>query len=111
MLESFSKTGSMSIQKACTSDLQTFHQPTTFYEGEPVTADKIPTKHGFSDEHLADPRPEQYKNWSGYNDYVRNNTINFCASNAADIAIRYLHPKVDIQFMFVFGDINRTANS
>ncbi|KAJ8308407.1 hypothetical protein KUTeg_013281, partial [Tegillarca granosa] len=64
---------------------------------EPVTADKIPTKQGFSDEHLADPHPEQYTNWSGYNDYDRNNTINFCASNSADIAMRYLHPKADIQ--------------
>ncbi|XP_021369785.1 uncharacterized protein LOC110460902 [Mizuhopecten yessoensis] len=97
MIEHFTDSGTMKVQKSCTENLQNFHKPKFLYDGKPIATENIPTKRKFSDDILQDPRPHKYRNNHGYTDFVRNMMINYCASSSQDIAMRYLHPSADIQ--------------
>lgn len=97
MLLNFIQKGKLGTQQSCTETLQTFHKPAKLYCGSPVKVEQIPSNRSFQ-RNLKDPRPEEYRNWDGYNDYVRNLVINYSASKRnADLSIRYLFGKADIQ--------------
>ncbi|XP_046557350.1 uncharacterized protein LOC124266602, partial [Haliotis rubra] len=96
MLEHFISTGSVQVGKSSTDNLQLFHKPKKPYKGSPVTAQSIPSKRKWSHHMLEDPRPQKYRQMSGYNDRVRNMMVNYCASASHDIAFKYLHPKADL---------------
>ncbi|KAJ8301832.1 hypothetical protein KUTeg_020819 [Tegillarca granosa] len=65
--------------------------------GSPVKVKNIPSKKKFSDKLLEDPRPNKYRNMSGYKDFVRNAVTNYCSNTSKDIAFRYLYEKADIE--------------
>ncbi|KAK6181859.1 hypothetical protein SNE40_009637 [Patella caerulea] len=44
-----------------------------------------------------DPRALKYKKVAGYEDHVRNCTINYCSNFTRDITLRFLFPKADLQ--------------
>ncbi|XP_046328487.2 uncharacterized protein LOC124112432 [Haliotis rufescens] len=97
MLEHFISTGSVQVGKSCTENLQLFHKPKKSYKGSPVTAAELPSKRKWSQHMLDDPRPQKYRHMSGYNDHVRNMMTNYCAKSSHNIALRYVHPKADVQ--------------
>lgn len=56
----------------------------------------IPSKRK-STVNLADPRPLKFRKLAGYNDFVRNNVINYCSRTSHDLAMRYIYPKANLQ--------------
>eukprot|EP00105_Crassostrea_gigas_P029744 XP_011451771.1 PREDICTED: uncharacterized protein LOC105345344 [Crassostrea gigas] len=97
MLQHFTETGSVVIDKSCTENLQLFHKPKATYHGVPVDAESIPSRKRPSDESLEDPRPAKFRKVPGYQDYVRSLLINYCSMTSEDIALRYLFGKANIQ--------------
>ncbi|XP_046542946.1 uncharacterized protein LOC124253250 [Haliotis rubra] len=97
MAEHFVATGSLHVEKSCTENLQTFHKPKSTYKGSPVKAESLPSKRKWSDKMLEDLRPPKYRRMAGFDDHVRNMMVNFCSATSEDLALRYLHPKADLQ--------------
>ncbi|XP_076091240.1 uncharacterized protein LOC143063144 [Mytilus galloprovincialis] len=96
MLEEFSQSGQLAVEKSCTEGLQTFNQPRAYYTGKPLKLEDIPLKRKLGDDLLSDPRPEKYRRMKDYTDYVRNTMVNYCAISSKDIAMRYLFPRANL---------------
>ncbi|XP_014678575.1 PREDICTED: uncharacterized protein LOC106818373, partial [Priapulus caudatus] len=94
MIQKFVETGQLDVERSCTEGLQTFHKPRKAHTGSPVKAEDISSKVSCMQD---DPRPEHFRHMSGYNDYVRNAVINYCAESLLDMTMRYLYPKVSLQ--------------
>ncbi|XP_033727389.1 uncharacterized protein LOC117316737 [Pecten maximus] len=89
MLEKFTDTGELEIERTCTENLMMFNRPKHLHKGYPVKAEDLNSKRKSSD-FLHDPRPEKYRKMQGYQDRVRNLLINYTAQTSANIAFRYL---------------------
>ncbi|XP_048254636.1 uncharacterized protein LOC124112985 [Haliotis rufescens] len=78
MLEHFISTGSVQVGKSCTENLQLFHNPK-----KSITRNSC--------------RTAVCRHMSGYNDHVRNMMTNYCSKSSHNVALRYVHPKADVQ--------------
>ena len=73
-----SKTGNMKREAACTDQLQTFKKPKLVHTGSPVKACDLGLgKRNAAATPVYDPRLPQDRGMVGYNDYVRNLTVNY----------------------------------
>lgn len=72
------------IKKSCTEELQSFKKPRQSHGGAPM---KIAELGDQSALFLHDPRPIQFRKRPAYNDEVRSNIINFCATSSANLAM------------------------
>lgn len=61
-----------------------------------MKVENLPRKRSL-DHSLDDPRPMKYRNSPGYNDYVRNVTINYVAATGHDLTIRYIFPVANLR--------------
>ncbi|XP_078495287.1 uncharacterized protein LOC108950657 [Ciona intestinalis] len=94
------ESGVLLIEDCCTSQLQRFHHPKRKHAGPPITIEDT-FKHVRSAEvsgyMVDDPRSKKYRNLSDvYNDYVRKQVINYCASTGENITLRYLFEGADL---------------
>lgn len=70
IVQHFTETGSVVIDKSCTENLQLFHKPKATYHGVPVDAENIPSRKRSSEKSLEDPRPAIFRKVPGHQDYV-----------------------------------------
>nr|XP_018672111.1 uncharacterized protein LOC108950584 [Ciona intestinalis] len=83
--------GTVLLQKSCTSQLQMFHHPTKFHRGPPVTVEEMAKETGVNETIFDDPRREEHRNMEGYQDHVRRCVVQYCASTSKSITLRYLY--------------------
>lgn len=62
--------------------------------GSPVKMENIGGKQKAN---MDDPRPLKYRAMPGYNSFVQNQVVNYCASANKDLAFRYVMPVADLQ--------------
>ncbi|KAL5019069.1 hypothetical protein ScPMuIL_004791 [Solemya velum] len=84
-LYQFSQHGNIMTEQTCTQRLQTFHHCKA-YMGSPIKAGEIPLYNKCNMDVRYDPRPPEYRNTSGYNDYFRNLCLNYPRVNRFPIA-------------------------
>lgn len=73
----FATTGTVKLHETCTEKLQTFHQTKKFI-WSPLKASKLNLQGADEFTNVDfDPRPQQFRQSAGYNDYFRNVCLNF----------------------------------
>jgi hypothetical protein len=95
VLSNFSQGQELHVANVCTDKLQSFNKPAKVYNDTPLKSEQLKEEH--ASKLLFDPRPLEYRNMTGYSDFVRNHLINFVASSQCDISLRYLYPRANIQ--------------
>lgn len=126
VISHFKECGILHVTKSCTETLQSFKQPRKLHTGSPMKAENMDfakkRKTGLpstaststaaastappggatqaaatSNSDDDDPRPLQFRNRPGYQDDVRNTTVNFCYFSDMDITWRYSFGKANLQ--------------
>jgi hypothetical protein len=82
----FCNTGKVILQETCTEKLQTFHKCKKWLASPmkigAILEKQLAASSESSDQPMAyDPRPEQFRNMTNYNTYVRNLTLNYIYGN------------------------------
>ena len=73
----FANTGTVKLHETCTEKLQTFHQTKKFI-WSPLKANKLNLQGADEFTNVDfDPRPQQFRQSAGYNDYFKNFCLNF----------------------------------
>lgn len=72
-----------------------------------VQIENLPYKRKPGNDILDYPRPDKYRKMEGYTDCVRNAMANYCANTSANIVLRCIFPRAELE-VYILSFIKQT---